>query len=149
MRRVVVTGLGAVTPFGVGIRRTWTRLLAGDSGIVSVDHLEPQSQWAELPSKVAGLVPLGPKAQGGWQASEHVSKSDERTFAKYTQYAIAATQEALDDAGWKPQKQEELEMTGVCIGSGIGNFEEIYNTSIAYSNGVSLLLALVRAMLRS
>lgn len=148
MRRVVVTGLGAITPLGVGIRRTWARLLAGDSGIVSVNHLEPQAQWAELPSRVAGLVPLGGKSEGGWTASDWMSKSEERTLAKYTQYAIAATQEALEDSGWNPTSKAQLEMTGVCMGSGIGNFEEVYNTSIAYRNGVSLQQIVLRIMLR-
>jgi 3-oxoacyl-(acyl-carrier-protein) synthase len=59
-------------------------------------------------------------------------------MAKFTQYAIAATEMALEDAGWKPQTQEEQEMTGVCLGSGIGNLEEHYNTSIAYHNTVSV-----------
>lgn len=137
MRRVVITGLGAITPLGVGLRHTWSRLLAGHSGLVSTSHLEPSERWAELPSRVAGLVPLGAKATGGWTASEHVTKSQERTLARFTQYALAATQEALNDAGWKPSKQEELEMTGVCMGSGIGNLKEMYDTSVVYSNGVS------------
>jgi len=58
-------------------------------------------------------------------------------MAKFTQYAIAATEMALADAGWKPQKQEDKEMTGVCLGSGIGNLDELYNTSIAYEKTVS------------
>lgn len=137
MRRVVVTGLGAITPLGVGLRRTWSRLIAGDSGLVSTKHFEPQAQWSEIPSQVAGLVPHGSLSTGGWQASDWINKSEERTLARFAQYAIAATQEALEDAGWRPKDGSELEMTGVCMGSGIGNFEEVYNTSIAYENGVS------------
>ncbi|KAE8447947.1 hypothetical protein EG329_010019 [Mollisiaceae sp. DMI_Dod_QoI] len=132
MRRVVVTGLGAITPLGVGIRRTWSRLLAGDSGIVSTARFEPAPQWRELPSTVAGIVPEGSKDEGKWQASDWLDKGDERRMAKFTQYAIAATEMALKDAGWRPQKQEEKESTGVCLGSGIGNLEELYRTSVAY-----------------
>jgi 3-oxoacyl-[acyl-carrier-protein] synthase II len=59
-------------------------------------------------------------------------------MAKFTQYAVAATEMALRDAGWKPRGKEECEMTGVCLGSGIGNFDEVVNTSLAYESGVSL-----------
>lgn len=137
MRRVVVTGLGAVTPLGVGIRQTWSRLLASESGIVSVANLEPSTRWRELPSTVAGIVPKGSKEDGKWQASDWLEKGEERRMAKFTQYAIAASEMALEDAGWKPQTQEEKEATGVCLGSGIGNLEELYNTSIAYQQTVS------------
>jgi 3-oxoacyl-[acyl-carrier-protein] synthase II len=138
MRRVVVTGLGAITPLGVGIRRTWTRLLASECGIVSVAHLEPSARWQELPSTVAGVVPIGSKGEGGWQASDWLVKGDERRMARFTQYAIAATEMALNDCGWRPRAQEEKEMTGICLGSGIGNLEELYNTSIVYDRSVSL-----------
>ncbi|KAL3419290.1 hypothetical protein PVAG01_09512 [Phlyctema vagabunda] len=135
MRRVVVTGLGGITPLGVGIRRTWTRLLASDCGIVSVANLEPKSRWGELPSTVAGLVPQGSKDEGKWQASDWLEKGDERRMARFTQYAIAATEMALSDAGWRPNGTADLQMTGVCLGSGIGNFEEVYNTSVGYEKG--------------
>ncbi|RDW59568.1 putative 3-oxoacyl-[acyl-carrier-protein] synthase [Coleophoma cylindrospora] len=135
MRRVVVTGLGAITPLGVGIRRTWTRLLASECGIVSLADVQPKSRWHEIPSTVAGTVPLGSKDEGRWQPLDWIGKGDERRMAKFSQYAIAATEMALADAGWRPQKQEDLEMTGVCLGSGIGNFEEVYNTSVAYEQG--------------
>jgi 3-oxoacyl-[acyl-carrier-protein] synthase II len=134
MRRVVVTGLGAITPLGVGIRQTWKRLLASESGLVSVAHLEPAPRWRELPSTVAGIVPQGSKADGNW-----LEKGDERRMAKFTQYAIAATEMALVDAGWRPHTQEDRETTGVCLGSGIGNLEELYNTSIAYDKNVSYM----------
>jgi 3-oxoacyl-[acyl-carrier-protein] synthase II len=137
MRRVVVTGLGAITPLGVGIRQTWKRLLASESGIVSVVHLEPAPRWRELPSTVAGLVPQGSRVEGKWQASDWLEKGDERRMAKFTQFAIAATEMALVDAGWRPHTQEDKEMTGVCLGSGIGNLEELYNTSLAYDKTVS------------
>ncbi|RFU26667.1 hypothetical protein B7463_g9664, partial [Scytalidium lignicola] len=135
MRRVVVTGLGAITPLGVGIRRTWSRLIAGDSGIVNVSNIEPRSRWQELPSKVAGIVPEGNKDEGKWQPSDWLNKGEERRIPRFTQHALAATEMALDDAGWRPESQEDREMAGVCLGSGIGNFDDIYETSLAYDKG--------------
>lgn len=134
MRRVVVTGLGAITPLGVGIRRTWARLLAGDSGIVSVAHLEPQTRWRELTSTVAGLVPSG-EGEGEWRASDWISKTEQRRMSKFTQYAVAASSMALKDAGWEPSSQEDLEATGVCLGSGVGNLDEIYEASLTHNQG--------------
>jgi 3-oxoacyl-[acyl-carrier-protein] synthase II len=137
MRRVVVTGLGAITPLGLGIQRTWTRLLASECGIVSTTHLEPSAQWRELPSQVAGIVPAGSNKEGKWQASDWLEKGDERRMAKFTQYAVAATEMAFQDAGWRPSTQEQKEMTGVCLGSGIGNLDELFNTSVTYDKTVS------------
>lgn len=133
-----MTGLGAITPLGVGIRRTWSRLLAGDSGIVSVEHLEPQAQWRELTSTVAGLVPKG-EGEGSWRPSDWLSSLEQRRMSRFTQYACAASAMALDDAGWDPPGHEGKEATGVCLGSGIGNLEEIYETSLTYNQGVSAL----------
>ncbi|KAF2213998.1 hypothetical protein CERZMDRAFT_38521 [Cercospora zeae-maydis SCOH1-5] len=130
MRRVVVTGLGAVTPLAAGIRPTWQRLLQSQSGLVST--LSRGSQFEALPSRVAGLVPQGSRHVGRWQAKDWLTTSEERQMALFAQYAVAAAQEALDDAGWHPTKQEDLESTGVAIGSGIGNLDEAYNTSVAF-----------------
>ncbi|CAG8975629.1 hypothetical protein HYALB_00008388 [Hymenoscyphus albidus] len=132
MRRVVVTGLGAITPLGVGVRQTWTQLLAGHCGIRSIADFEPQAQWRQLPSTVAGVVPHGKREDGGWQSSDWLAQGEERRMARFTQYAVAATEMALNDAGWRPRSQEDKETTGVCLGSGIGNLEELYNTSVAY-----------------
>lgn len=137
MRRVVVTGLGAITPLGVGIRQTWKRLLASESGISSIAKREPSTQWRELPSTVAGIVPEGGKDEGKWQASEWLQKGEERRMARFTQFAIAGTEMALQDAGWNPTSQEEKDRTGVCLGSGIGNLEQLYDTSVAYQQTVS------------
>lgn len=141
MRRVVVTGLGAITPLGVGVRQTWNRLVAGHSGIVSIADFEPQSRWRELTSTVAGIVPRHHKdnttvTNGLWRADDWLSASDQRRMATLSQYAMAAAEMALEDAGWKPNKEEDLQDTGVCLGSGIGNLEELYNTSISFDQGV-------------
>ncbi|KAL4885318.1 3-oxoacyl-synth [Aspergillus karnatakaensis] len=133
MRRVVVTGLGAVTPLGVGFRRTWRRLLDGHCGIVNVKDRDVR--FAEIPAQIAAVVPEGLRKEGGWTASEWLSRDDERKMAKFAQYALAASEEALEDAGWKPTAVEQLEATGICLGSGIGNFDEVYNTFVAYEKG--------------
>lgn len=136
MRRVVVTGLGAVTPLGVGVRQTWHRLLANESGIVSVASRQPQARWRELTSTVAGVVPCG-EAQDQWNPADWLSATEQRRTSTFAQYALAASDMALKDAGWKAAKPEHLEATGVCLGSGIGNLDDIYETSLSHHNGVS------------
>ncbi|KAI1805643.1 3-oxoacyl-synth [Daldinia bambusicola] len=132
MRRVVVTGLGAITPLGVGIRHTWNRLVAGHSGIVSVADFEPQKRWRELTSTVAGIVPKSGPGETSWRPDDWLTAADQRRMSTFAQYAMAATEMALEDAAWKPHKQEDLESTGVCLGSGIGNLDEMYNTTLVY-----------------
>ncbi|KAK4069991.1 uncharacterized protein Triagg1_6786 [Trichoderma aggressivum f. europaeum] len=134
MRRVVVTGLGAITPLGLGIQRTWARLIAGESGIVSVADREPRQRWRELTCTVAGVVPRGPggKAEGLWKADDWLSAAEQRRMSAFTQYAIAASDMALKDAGWEASRVEDQEATGVCLGSGIGNLEEMYDTSLSH-----------------
>jgi 3-oxoacyl-[acyl-carrier-protein] synthase II len=131
MRRVVVTGLGAITPLGVGVRTTWNRLVAGDSGITSLTTLEPAARWKDLTSTVAGLVP-----RDQWRPADWLTATEQRRLPTFVQYAMACTKMALDDAGWHPSKPEDQEATGVCIGSGIGNLEEVYDTSLAYHQEV-------------
>ncbi|PLN77407.1 3-oxoacyl-synth [Aspergillus taichungensis] len=133
MRRVVVTGLGAVSPLGVGIRRTWSRLLDGHCGIVNVRERGPR--FAEVPCQIAAVVPQGTRQDGGWNASEWLSRDEERKMARFAQYALAASEEALDDAGWMRTTVDQKEGTGICLGSGIGNFDEIYDTVVAYEKG--------------
>lgn len=132
LQRVVVTGLGAVTPLGVGVKQTWNRLLAGETGIVSVANWEPASQWKELTSTVAGLVPARGVGEGRWNVSEWLTVSEQRQLSKFTQYAMAASEMALKDASWAASSQEDREETGVCLGSGIGNLEEMYDTSLTF-----------------
>lgn len=137
MRRVVVTGLGAITPLGVGVRPTWRRLLAGNSGIVGISGLEPAKHWDNLTSTVAGVVPgRDDVSEHGWLASDWLDATEQRRTSKFAQYALAAARMALNDAGWKPNRQHELEATGVCLGSGIGNLGDIYSTSLAYEKDV-------------
>ncbi|KZM18974.1 transferase [Ascochyta rabiei] len=133
MRRVVVTGLGLVTPLGIGVRRTWQRLVDGHCGITTIKDRSPQ--FAALPSHVAAVVPEGMRTDGKWNAKEYLNAGDERRMARFAQYAMVASEEALSDAGWAPKKEEELEATGVYIGSGIGSLDDAYDTAVAFDKG--------------
>ncbi|KAF2248370.1 3-oxoacyl-synthase-like protein [Trematosphaeria pertusa] len=133
MRKVVVTGLGLVTPLGIGVRRTWQRLLDGQCGIVSIKNRSPE--FAVLPSQVAGVVPEGKKKDGRWNAKEWLNPGDERKMARFAQYAMVASTEALSDAGWAPKAEDDLEATGVYMGSGIGSLDDVYDTTVAYEKG--------------
>lgn len=134
MRRVVVTGLGAITPLGVGIKPTWSRLLQSHCGIVSTRSLGPA--FAALPSQVAGLIPQGKLSDGAWDATEHCSAAELRQTASFAQYGVAAAAEALKDAGFEGGEGLPKDDTGVTLGSGIGNLEELYDTSLAYGRDV-------------
>ncbi|KAJ3417504.1 hypothetical protein HDV05_003368 [Chytridiales sp. JEL 0842] len=149
-KRVVVTGLGLVTPLGVGVAHNWSRLIAGDSGIVSlVDHPDASSTissdhtsakkpitYADLPAKVAGLVPKGTAGkEGDFDVRKWVPKEDMTKTSAFMHYAYAAAQQALEDADWFPTSQRDLEQTGVCVGSGIGCIDEIGSAAIHMNNG--------------
>ncbi|KAL7270436.1 Mitochondrial beta-keto-acyl synthase [Rhizina undulata] len=133
MRRVVVTGLGAVTPLGLGVTHSWRRLIDGHCGIVSLKGRDPR--FEEIPSQVAAMVPTGDKTDGGWNAKDWLAPGDDRRMALFSQYAVAAAEEALVDAGWKGLSDEDKDRTGVCIGSGIGSFEDVVTTAGIYEKG--------------
>jgi 3-oxoacyl-[acyl-carrier-protein] synthase II len=126
MRRVVVTGLGLVTPLGVGVPLVWERLIAGRSGIRAIEGFDV----SDIASKIAGQVPSGPMAEGSFDPDEWVGARERRRMDRFIQYAMAAGIQAIEDAGWKPTDEESLDRTGVMIGSGIGGLQEIYNGSV-------------------
>ena len=103
MRRVVVTGLGIVSPLGVGVDHVWGRLTAGDSGIVAIDKFDT----SDLPSKIAGQLPPGPKSEGNWTADEWVEPKDQRKMDPFITYGIAAADQAIEDSGWEPDSDED------------------------------------------
>ncbi len=121
MRRVVITGLGLVTPLGTGVEHVWPRLIAGQSGINAIQSFDV----SDLPSKIGGQPPLGDKSSGGFNADEYMPQKEQRKVDRFIVYGMAAAQEAIDDAGWIPDDEESLERTGVMIGSGIGGLETI------------------------
>ena len=121
MRRVVVTGLGLVTPLGSGVEPVWRRLVDGRSGLRAVQGFDV----SELPSKVAGQVPYGDAAEGGFNPDDYVTPRERRRLDRFIVYALAAAVQAVEDADWQPSDEESQDRTGVMIGSGIGGLETI------------------------
>ena len=126
MRRVVVTGLGLVTPLASGVEATWKRLIASESGLGAIQNFDV----SDLPAKVAGQVPRGETADGRFNADDWVPPKDQRKMDEFILFGIAAGEMAIRDSGWAPQTDEERERTGVMIGSGIGGLQTIYDGSI-------------------
>ncbi|CAL1529918.1 unnamed protein product [Lymnaea stagnalis] len=118
-RRVIVSGMGVISCLGVGAQYVWEQLLAGRCGITNIRD----QSFEQIPSKVAGLVPHGIKP--GEFNSDLVPKIDSRAVTQMTQYCLAAAEEALVMAKWKPKLEEEKERTGVCIGTGMIPLEEV------------------------
>lgn len=130
-RRVVVTGMGIVSPLGLGIDHVWKRLLASESGINRIRSFDS----SELPAQVAGEVPEGTKAEGGLTLSEWISIKDQKKMDRFIHLGLIAAEEAVEDSGWKPQTEDECCATGVMIGSGIGGLQTIYDASITVHEG--------------
>jgi 3-oxoacyl-[acyl-carrier-protein] synthase II len=126
MRRVVVTGLGVISPLGVGAENVWSRLLKSESGIRGVQSCDV----TDLPCKIAGEVPRGDTASGKFNADDYVPPKDQRKMDTFITMAIAAAQQAVEDSGWMPTDDEGQTRTGVLIGSGIGGLQGIYEASI-------------------
>jgi 3-oxoacyl-[acyl-carrier-protein] synthase II len=126
MRRVVVTGLGMVTPLGCGVEPTWERLLACQSGAARVTDFPVD----DLACRIACQVPRGPRSEGKFDPDEWLEPKEQRKVDDFIIYAIAAADQALDDAGWHPDSYEDQCATGTLIGSGIGGIGGIYDASI-------------------
>lgn len=120
LRRVVVTGLGLVTPIGVGAELTWKRLLEGRSGITPIEKFDV----SDLPAKIAAQVVRG-TGEGEFNFDDYVSPKERRKMADFIMFGLAAAQQAIEDAGWRPETEEDKCRTGVLIGSGIGGLQEI------------------------
>ncbi|MFD2249073.1 3-oxoacyl-[acyl-carrier-protein] synthase II [Pseudochelatococcus lubricantis] len=126
MRRVVVTGLGVVSPLGCGVDVTWQRILAGLSGARPVEAFET----ADLPCRIACTIPLGDGADGTFNPDDWMEPKEQRKVDPFIVYAMAAARQALDDADWRPTSYEDQIASGVLIGSGIGGVGGIYDASI-------------------
>jgi 3-oxoacyl-[acyl-carrier-protein] synthase II len=126
MRRVVVTGLGMVTPLGCGVEPTWQRLLAAESGIKRIEKFEV----SDISSQIAGQIPLGDGANGTFNPDQWMESKEQRKVDDFIVYAMCAATQALDDAGWHPRQYEDQITSGVLIGSGIGGVEGIAETAI-------------------
>ncbi|MCE1244090.1 beta-ketoacyl-ACP synthase II [Oryzomicrobium sp.] len=121
LRRVVVTGLGLATPLGVGVTPTWTNLLAGKSGVRRVERFDT----ANLNSKIAGQLPEGKRADGGFDPTEWADAKELKKMDAFILYALAAAHEAIEDAAWRPDDVESRNRTGVMVGAGIGGLPAI------------------------
>src|SRR5579863_2683778 len=109
MRRVVVTGMGLVTPLGIGLEKVWRRLVAGESGIRAIQSFDV----SDLPSRIAGLVPRGDRAAGLFSPDDWVPPREQRRMDEFIVFAMAAAVQAVEDAGWQPDSEAERERTGV------------------------------------
>ncbi|MBR0757343.1 beta-ketoacyl-ACP synthase II [Bradyrhizobium jicamae] len=126
MRRVVVTGLGMVTPLGCGVDATWTRILAGQSGARRIETFDV----SDLPSQIACPVPRGDGSDGTFNADQWMEPKDQRKVDDFIIFAMCAAKQALDDANWHPESEEDKCATGTLIGSGIGGLSGIADTAI-------------------
>ncbi|AIJ61149.1 beta-ketoacyl-acyl-carrier-protein synthase II [Brucella abortus] len=121
MRRVVITGLGLVSPLASGVEETWKRLLAGESGARRVTEFEVD----DLACQIACRIPVGDGTNGTFNPDLHMDQKEQRKVDPFIVYAVGAADQALDDAGWHPENDEDQVRTGVLIGSGIGGIEGI------------------------
>jgi 3-oxoacyl-[acyl-carrier-protein] synthase II len=126
MRRVVVTGLGMVTPLACGVEPTWRLLLEGQSGIGRIENFEV----SDLPCKIAGQIPRGDGSAGTFNPDQWMEPKEQRKVDQFILYAMAAAKQALDDADWHPQEYEDQIASGVLLGSGIGGIEGIAETAL-------------------
>ncbi len=126
MRRVVVTGMGMLTPLGCGVEPTWSRLIKGESGAKKVDTFEV----SDIAAKIACMIPRGDGSNGTYNPDQWMEPKEQRKVDPFIVYAMCAARQALDDAGWHPKTQDDQVATGVLIGSGIGGIEGIAETAV-------------------
>ena len=130
-RRVVVTGMGIAGPLGLGVGHVWRRLVEGHSGIGPITRFDT----SDMPARIAGEVPAGPRAEGGLTLSEWIPTKDQKKMDRFIHLAMVAAIEAVEDSGWAPATPEAGDRTGVMIGSGIGGLETIFDASIQIHEG--------------
>jgi len=135
--RVVVTGVGLVTPLGVGVTSTWRRLLDAECGVVS---LEGEDEFRRLPCQLAARVPRHQDteavvSEGFLREADHVTSSDRRTMSLSTLYALIAADEALKMAAWSPQTEEQRCRTGVAVGTGMADLQDVAQQGGLFAHG--------------
>jgi 3-oxoacyl-[acyl-carrier-protein] synthase II len=126
MRRVVVTGLGLVTPLACGVEQTWQRLTAGSSGIKRIEKFDV----SDIACKIAGQVPRGDGFAGSFNADDWMEPKEQRKVDDFIVFAMAAATQALNDSNWHPRTYDDQVVSGVLIGSGIGGVEGIADTAL-------------------
>ncbi len=130
MRRVVVTGMGIVSPLGIGHDLVWERLINGKSGIRPITAINID----DIPAKVAGTVPRGDGSNGTFNVDDWLSSKEQRKMDTFITFGMAAAIQAVEDSGWKPNDEEEQNRTGVMIGSGIGGLSGISQGTLTLEN---------------
>ncbi|MBA2127754.1 beta-ketoacyl-[acyl-carrier-protein] synthase II [Hyphomicrobium methylovorum] len=126
MRRVVITGLGLVTPVGCGVEAAWSNLLAGHNGARRIEEFEV----SDITCQIANFVPRGATSEGKFNADDWMEPKEQRKVDDFIIYAVAAADQAIADAGLKLDTSEAQERAGVLIGSGIGGLSGIADTSL-------------------
>ena len=126
MRRVVVTGLGMVSPLACGVEETWKRLLAGQSAAGTISRFDA----SHLATTYACEIPRGDGSDGTYNPDDWMEPKEQRKVDEFIVYGMAAAEQAVKDSGWAPTDTESLERTGVMIGSGIGGLQSIAETAI-------------------
>ena len=124
MTRVVVTGMGIVSPLGVGLDHNWSSILAGKNGFSKIDRFDVE----DLPCQIAGMIPRGDGTNGTFNPDLWVEPKDQRKIDPFILYGIVAAQMAVQDSGWVAETEEQKCRTGIVIGSGIGGLQTIYET---------------------
>lgn len=126
MRRVVVTGLGMVTPLACGVEESWSRLLDGQSGAGPITRFDPE----RVTTKYACQVPDGDGTDGTFNPDDWMLPKERRKVDDFILFGIAGATQAVEDSGWMPEDNEDRERTGVMIGSGIGGLQSIEQTTL-------------------
>lgn len=126
MRRVVVTGLGLVTPLASGVEESWSRLLAGQSGAGTIQRFDA----SHLATGYACEVPIGDGSDGTFNPDDWMEPKERRKVDDFILFGLAAASMAVEDAGWQPTAEEDLERTGVMVGAGIGGLGSIADTAL-------------------
>jgi len=129
MRRVVVTGMGMVSPLGVGVNHNWNSILAGKSGLKKIEHFDA----SDFASKIAGTVPRTSDenpSNGEFNPDLVVSSKEQRKMDPFIVYGMAAADEAIADSGYVAETDEQKERTGVMVGAGIGGLTTMYDSAI-------------------
>ena len=110
MRRVVVTGMGMVTPLGSGVDQNWSQIIAGKSGIARIEHFDV----SDISCQIAGQVP-GPETDGGLNLDDWIDPREQRKQDRFIQLGLVAACQAVEDSGWQPNAPEQQNRTGVML----------------------------------
>ncbi len=130
LRPVVITGLGMVSPLGCGVEATWSRLIAGESGAGRIEDFDV----SDIACQIACRIPRGDGSNGTYNADDWMLPKEQRRVDAFIVFAMAAATQALEDAGWHPESDEQQTRSGVLIGSGIGGIEGIHDASLDLAN---------------